>query len=87
MLKKKNEPIKYRIIVNECCKKTEQKNIRFGIKEIYLTYLNWCKKNEIKNILVANNFKEEFEKKDINMMKVKEKIKTIKVGKEDIIYY
>lgn len=48
--------------INDCCKKTEQKNIRYGIKDIYLVYSNWCKNNEIKNILLLNSFKEEFEK-------------------------
>lgn len=45
-----------------CCKKTEQKNLRIGIKEIYIAYEKWCKDNNIKNILTYNNFKQEFEK-------------------------
>ena len=67
--------------INECCKKTEQKKIRFGIKEIYSIYLNWCEKNEIKNILISNNFKDAFEKNGYEYDKSKGVDKNKKSGK------
>ena len=48
--------------VDLCCKKTEQKNLRVGIKEIYLVYEKWCKDNNINNNLTCKNFKQEYEK-------------------------
>ena len=44
-----------------CCKKTDT-NLRFGIKEVYTKYENWCKINNKKPLNTQKKFKEEFEK-------------------------
>jgi hypothetical protein len=44
-----------------CCKKTNT-NLRFGIKEVYTKYENWCKINNKKPLNTQKRFKEEFEK-------------------------
>jgi hypothetical protein len=45
-----------------CCKKTNIKNLRFGIKDIYIIYETWCKINDKKCLKMRKKFKEEFEK-------------------------
>jgi hypothetical protein len=49
------------LFTNLCCKKTDKKNLRFGIKDIYKMYELWCKTTG-KKVLKQNNFKTEFEK-------------------------
>jgi hypothetical protein len=44
-----------------CCKKTDIRNLRFGITDIYKIYQTWCINNN-KNCLKKNKFKEEFGK-------------------------
>ena len=43
------------------CKKTDKKNLRVGIKDIYTIYELWCKTN-VKKVIKQTNFKTEFEK-------------------------
>jgi hypothetical protein len=47
---------------NSCCKQTEKANLRIGLKDIYNTYVTWCKQNEKKCFQTQKKFKEEFEK-------------------------
>ena len=46
---------------NTCCKKTDKKNLRFGLRDIFNTYKKWCKIND-KKCLKMQKFKLEFEK-------------------------
>ena len=50
------------MFITECCKKTEKRNLRFGIKDIYTNYESWCKKNNKKCLKTQKKFKEELEK-------------------------
>jgi hypothetical protein len=50
------------MFINECCKKAEKRNLRFGIKDIYTIYESWCKKNNKKCLKTQKKFKEELEK-------------------------
>jgi hypothetical protein len=50
------------LFVNSCCKKTEQKNLRFGMTDIFRIYETWCKINGKKCLKTKKRFKEEFEK-------------------------
>ena len=50
------------LFVDSCCKKTDKKNLRFGLKEIFKIYETWCKINNKKCFKVQKKFKEEFEK-------------------------
>jgi hypothetical protein len=48
---------------NDCCKKTEKANLRFGIREILAIYQRWCNKNKCNYIFkTQKSFREEFEK-------------------------
>ena len=47
---------------DSCCKKTEKANLRIGLKDIYNTYVTWCKQNDKKCLKTQKKFKEEFEK-------------------------
>jgi len=49
------------LFANLFCKKTDKKNLRVGIKDIYTIYELWCKTNG-KKVLKQTNFKTEFEK-------------------------
>jgi hypothetical protein len=49
------------LFANQCCKKTDKTNLRFGLKDIYKIYETWCKING-KKCLKQKIFKEEFEK-------------------------
>ena len=59
------------LFANSCCKKTNQKTLRFGIKDIYKIYETWCKKNSKKCLKTQRIFKEEFEKINYNEEKNK----------------
>ena len=50
------------LFANTCCKKTEKKNLRFGLKDIFEIYETWCKINGKKCLKTQKKFKEEFEK-------------------------
>ena len=50
------------LFANSCCKKTEKTNLRFGLKDIFKIYENWCKINGKKCLKTQKKFKEEFEK-------------------------
>ena len=50
------------LFANSCCKKTDKKNLRFGIKDIFKKYEIWCKNNNNKCLKSIKKFKEEFEK-------------------------
>ena len=50
------------LFTNSCCEKTEKKNLRFGIKDIFNIYKEWCKINNKKKLESQKIFKEEFEK-------------------------
>ena len=50
------------LFTNTCCKKTDKKNLRFGIKDIFKIYETWCKINGKKCLKTQKKFKEEFEK-------------------------
>ena len=52
---------------NMCCKKTEQKNLRIGISEIYDKYKTWCKTQNKKCLKIQKKFKEEFEKMNFHI--------------------
>jgi hypothetical protein len=47
---------------NSCCKKTDKKNLRFGLSDIYKIYKEWCKKNGKYPLKIQKFFKDEFEK-------------------------
>ena len=49
------------LFANLFCKKTDKKNLRVGIKDIYTIYELWCKTN-VKKVIKQTNFKTEFEK-------------------------
>jgi hypothetical protein len=59
------------LFTQSCCKNTDKKNLRFGIKEIYEIYKNWCNINSKKILKTQKKFKEEFEK--LNYKKEKSK--------------
>ena len=50
------------LFANSCCKKTDKKNLRFGLKEIFKIYEIWCKINGKNCLKTHKKFKEEFEK-------------------------
>ena len=50
------------LFANLCCKKTNKLNLRFGLKDIFKIYENWCKINGKKCLKTQKKFKEEFEK-------------------------
>ena len=50
------------LFANTCCKKTEQKNLRFGLRDIFKIYETWCKINSKKCLKTQKEFKEKFEK-------------------------
>jgi hypothetical protein len=50
------------LFAEQCCKKTNIPNLRFGLKEIYVSYETWCKINNKKSLKTQKKFKEEFEK-------------------------
>ena len=50
------------LFANLCCKKTDKKNLRFGLKDIFKIYETWCKINGKKCLKTQKKFKEEFEK-------------------------
>jgi len=50
------------LFANSCCKKTEQTNLRFGLKDIFKIYEMWCKINDKTCLKTQKKFKEEFEK-------------------------
>jgi len=50
------------LFVSSCCKKTEKKNLRFGLKDVFRIYETWCKINGKKCLKTQKKFKEEFEK-------------------------
>ncbi len=50
------------LFAEQCCKKTNTPNLRFGLKEIYVSYETWCKINNKKTLKTQKKFKEEFEK-------------------------
>lgn len=53
------------LFANMCCKKTDRKNLRIGLKDIFKIYETWCKINGKKNSLKTHKqFKEEFGKID-----------------------
>ena len=56
------EPLIILLFANSCCKKTDIKNLRFGIKDIYNIYKTWCKINNKKILKTQKKFKEEFKK-------------------------
>jgi len=49
------------LFTNACFKKTDKKNLRFGIKEIYTMYEKWCRINGKKILEKKLNFKKELE--------------------------
>jgi hypothetical protein len=59
------------LFANSCCKKTDKKNLRFGLKDIFKIYEIWCKVNSKKCLKTHKLFKEEFEK--INYQQEKSK--------------
>lgn len=59
------------LFANSCCKKTEKKNLRFGIKDIFRIYETWCQKNYKKCLKTQKKFKEEFEKLNYKQEKSK----------------
>ena len=59
------------LFVNSCCKKTDKKNLRYGIKSIFKIYEDWCKKNGKKCFKTQKKFKEEFEKLNYKEEKTK----------------
>ena len=52
-------------------KKTDKKNLRFGLKDIYILYEKWCKKNSKKQLKTQKKFKEEIAKLQYNEEKSK----------------
>ena len=50
------------LFANLCCKKTDKKNLRFRLKDIFKIYETWCKINGKKCLKTQKKFKEEFEK-------------------------
>jgi len=50
------------LFATSCCKETDKANLRFGIKDIFRIYENWCEKNNIKRLKTQKKFKEEFDK-------------------------
>jgi hypothetical protein len=50
------------LFANLCCKKTDKKNLRFGLKDIFKIYETWSKINGKKCLKTQKKFKEEFEK-------------------------
>jgi hypothetical protein len=50
------------LFATSCCKKSEKKNLRFGLKDIFRIYETWCKINGKKCLKTQKKFKEEFEK-------------------------
>jgi len=59
------------LFTNFCCKKTDKKNLRFCIKDIYKIYKIWCKIENKKPLKIQKKFKEEFEKKNYKEEKSK----------------
>jgi len=53
---------------NKCFQKTDKPNLRFGIKDIYTVYTQWCKLNKKKYLKTQKKLKEELEK--LNYMEV-----------------
>jgi hypothetical protein len=52
------------LFAQSCCKPTNQKNLRFGLKDVYKIYELWCKTNgkDRQKLKTQKKFKEEFEK-------------------------
>jgi hypothetical protein len=50
------------LFTNSCFKKTDNKSLRFGIRDIYQIYVIWCKTNDKKNLKTQKIFKDELEK-------------------------
>jgi len=50
------------LFTTSCCKKTEQTNLRFGLKDVFTIYKVWCERNAKKCLNASKKFKEEFEK-------------------------
>ena len=50
------------LFANSCCKKTDNLNLRFGLKDIFKIYETWCKINGKTSLKTQKKFKEEFEK-------------------------
>ncbi len=50
------------LFTNSCFKKTDNKSLRFGIRDIYQIYVIWCKTNHKKNLKTQKIFKDELEK-------------------------
>jgi len=59
------------LFTNTCCKVTDKPNLRFGLKEIYSIYENWCKLNNKKCLKTQKKLKEELEKLNYNEEKSK----------------
>jgi hypothetical protein len=57
-----NEDIK--LFTEECFKHTDKSNIRFGLKDIYILYIEWCKINKKKISTKQKEFKIELDKLD-----------------------
>ena len=50
------------LFTNSCFKKTDNKSLRFGIRDIYQIYVVWCKTNDKKYLKTQKIFKDELEK-------------------------
>jgi len=50
------------LFVQSCCKETDNKQLRFCMKDIFQKYETWCKINGKKWLKTQKSFKEEFEK-------------------------
>lgn len=50
------------LFISTCFKKTDNKRLRFGLKDIFTIYKEWCEKNDKKKLKTQKEFKEELEK-------------------------
>lgn len=50
-----------KLFIDECCEKTIKKRLRFGIKDIYTKFQDWCMNNKIEQSVKQRKFKKIFE--------------------------
>ena len=50
------------LFISTCFKKTDNKRLRFGLKDIFTIYKEWCEKNDKIKLKTQQKFKEELEK-------------------------
>tara|TARA_B110000046_G_C13016529_1_gene409040 strand:+ start:179 stop:3034 length:2856 start_codon:yes stop_codon:yes gene_type:complete len=50
------------LFIYTCFKKTDNKRLRFGLKDIFMIYKEWCEKNDKIKLKTQQKFKEELER-------------------------